>query len=77
MQPDLTVNVLRGRLAAEEQGVMQTWAQPVGAAAWLLDRQKALAAVERGHDANALGDFLHRCAHHGPPRDRKSVRAGR
>lgn len=58
VQPDLTVNVLRGRLAAEEQLVMETWAQPVGAAAWLLDRQKALAAVERGHDANALGDFL-------------------
>ena len=58
VQPDLTVHVLRGQLAAEEQGVMETWAHPVGAAAWLLDPQKALAAVERGHDANALGDFL-------------------
>lgn len=58
VQPDLTVQVVRGPLAAEEQGVMETWAHPVGGAAWLLDPQMALTAVERGRDANALGDFL-------------------
>ncbi len=56
--PSLTVNVVSGPLAPEELGVLEIWANPVGDTGWLLDRQKALAAVENGHDANALGEFL-------------------
>ncbi|MCI4430016.1 MAG: hypothetical protein JHC40_12710 [Burkholderiales bacterium] len=56
--PSLTVNVVRGSLAPEETLVLETWASPIGDTAWLLDRQKALAAVERGHAASELGEFL-------------------
>ena len=56
--PSLTVEVVRGPLTAEESLVLETWADPVGDNAWSLDRQKALAAVERGQDASELGDFL-------------------
>jgi len=56
--PSLTVHVVRGPLAPEESLVLETWANPISDTGWLLDRQKALAAVERGHDASELGEFL-------------------
>lgn len=60
VMPSLMVNVVHGPLAPEELLVLETWASAVSATAWQLDRQKALAAVERGHDGSALADFLRR-----------------
>ena len=56
--PSLMVNIVRGPLAPEESLVLETWANPVSDTGWLLDRHKALGAVERGHDAGGLGEFL-------------------
>ncbi len=60
VMPSLMVNVVQGSLAPEELLVLDTWASAVSTTAWQLDRQKALAAVERGHDGSALADFLRR-----------------
>ena len=56
--PSLTVNVVRGSLAADAALLLDTWAQPVQAGSWLLDRQKALAAIEKGHAIAELKRFL-------------------
>lgn len=56
--PSLTVQVVAGALAAEEAAVLETWASPVSESAWLLDRQKAVAAVERGISTQELELFL-------------------
>ena len=56
--PSLTVNLVRGALTAQEAMLLETWANPISDIGWLLDPQKALAAVERGHDASELGEFL-------------------
>jgi hypothetical protein len=56
--PSLTVNVVSGPLAPDESLVLETWAYPISDTGWLLDRQRALAAVEAGHDVSELGDFL-------------------
>jgi hypothetical protein len=58
VMPSLLVNVVRGALAPEERLVLDTWASAVSDTGWQLDREKALAAVERGHDGGALVDFL-------------------
>jgi hypothetical protein len=56
--PSLTVNVVHGPLAPEESLVLGTWANPISDTGWLLDRQRALAALETGHDVCELGEFL-------------------
>ena len=56
--PSLRVTVVDGELAPEEALVLETWADPISDMVWLLDRQKALAAVENGHDTAELGEFL-------------------
>lgn len=56
--PSLTVKVVRGALTSAESGMLETWANPLSDSSWLLDRQKALAAVERGLDVRELTEFL-------------------
>ena len=58
VQSSLQVTVVDGELAPEEALVLETWADPLSDTVWLLDRQKALAAVENGHDTAELGEFL-------------------
>jgi len=56
--PGLGVEVLAGNLAAEEVLTLDTWADQTGDAGWRLDRPKALAAIEKGHDIEVLREFL-------------------
>ena len=56
--PSLMVHVQGGLLAPEEAAVLDTSAQPVSDSAWLLDRQKAVAAVELGIPTSDLAAFL-------------------
>ena len=56
--PGLQVNVMDGQLAAEESLTLGTWAEQQTDGSWRLDRQKALAAIEKGHDIAELGGFL-------------------
>lgn len=58
VMPSLQVHVAAGRLAKEEALMLETWASPLTADSWQLDRQKALAAVESGHDTGDLHAFL-------------------
>ena len=56
--PSLQVNVLRGALGTEETLLLDNWAEPVQAGSWRLDREKALSAIEKGHDIAELRSFL-------------------
>ncbi|HET7863612.1 MAG TPA: helicase-associated domain-containing protein [Burkholderiaceae bacterium] len=58
VMPSLQVHVAAGPLAKEEALMLETWASPLTADSWQLDRQKALAAVESGHDTADLHAFL-------------------
>ncbi len=58
VMPSLLVNVVRGALVTEEVLLLETWAVPVQDGSWRLDRQKALAAIEQGHDIAQLRSFL-------------------
>lgn len=56
--PSLRVLVVRGTLSAQDALLLDQWAEPVEEGCWLLDRQKSLAAIEKGHDIAALKQFL-------------------
>jgi len=58
VMPSLQVHLAAGPLTAEEALTLDTWAAPVTGESWQLDRQKALAAVEAGHDTADLRAFL-------------------
>jgi hypothetical protein len=58
VMPSLQVHVAAGPLAVEEALMLDTWATPLTTESWQLDRQKALAAVESGHDTAELQAFL-------------------
>lgn len=58
VMPSLLVQVVAGPLATEETLTLDTWATPVTGESWQIDRQKALAAVEAGHDTAELRSFL-------------------
>lgn len=58
VMPSLQVRVAAGPLAKEEALMLETWASPLTADSWQLDRHKALAAVESGHDTGDLQAFL-------------------
>jgi hypothetical protein len=58
VMPSLQVHVAAGLLAVEEALMLDTWAAPLTDKSWQLDRQKALAAVESGHDTAELHAFL-------------------
>jgi hypothetical protein len=56
--PSLQVNVVGGNLSAEERLTLDTWAVEATDKSWRLDRQKAVGAIERGHDMAELRAFL-------------------
>ncbi len=56
--PSLSVKVLHGSLAADAVLLLDTWAQAIEPGSWLLDRQKALTAIEKGHAIAGLKHFL-------------------
>jgi hypothetical protein len=61
VMPSLVITVdqgAQGALNGEEQLVLETWATPLTAGSWRLDREVALSAIEKGHDITELQTFL-------------------
>jgi hypothetical protein len=56
--PSLQVNVRHGTVSAEEALLLENWAEAVDKGSWRLNREKALAAVEKGYDIAELRAFL-------------------
>jgi hypothetical protein len=56
--PSLQVNVVGGSLSTEESLTLDTWAVEATDKSWRLDRQKAVGAIEKGHDIAELRTFL-------------------
>jgi hypothetical protein len=56
--PSLHVNVAKGRMSVEEMLLLESWAEKETEESWRLDRQKALRAIEKGHDIAELRTFL-------------------
>jgi hypothetical protein len=56
--PSLHVHVAKGRMSVEEMLLLDTWAEKETEESWRLDRQKALQAIEKGHDIAELRTFL-------------------
>ena len=56
--PSLQVNVVGGNLSTEESLTLDTWAVESTDKSWRLDRQKAVAANEKGRDIAELRAFL-------------------
>jgi hypothetical protein len=56
--PSLQVKVLRGAISAQETLLLENWAEPVDQDSWRLNREKALAAIEKGYDIAELRAFL-------------------
>jgi hypothetical protein len=58
VQANLQVKVTGGALSADDRLMLDNWAIEQGELVWRLDREKAIAAIERGHDAAQLEAFL-------------------
>jgi hypothetical protein len=56
--PSLQVRAVGGNLSAEELLTLDTWAEQATDKSWRLDRQKAVGAIEKGHDIAELQAFL-------------------
>ncbi|MCM8611381.1 hypothetical protein [Accumulibacter sp.] len=56
--PGLQIEVVRGALAGEEALLLDTWAVPSQPGSWLLDRERSLSAIEKGHAISELKAFL-------------------
>ena len=56
--PSLQVTVVEGEPSMEETLALETWCVQEAPRSWRLDRQKAIAAVERGHGLDDLRGFL-------------------
>jgi hypothetical protein len=57
--PSLQINIVEGSLSPEEVLTLETWAEPTTDTGWRLDLQKAIGAIEKGHDIAELRTFLH------------------
>lgn len=66
MLPDLSIRA-EGELTADEVLALDTWAQRDAAGAWRLERERLLAAVERGLRLADLREFLEARAPQGLP----------
>jgi hypothetical protein len=62
VSPSLQVNVLQGALAAEESLLLDSWAVPEWEGSWRLDQEKALIAIEKGHEIATLKNFLEKAS---------------
>lgn len=58
VMPSLLVNVVTGELGPENGLRMENWATQIEPGSWRLDREKALSAIEKGHDLAAFKQFL-------------------
>jgi hypothetical protein len=58
VMPSLQVKRVRGTLSAQDALLLELWAEPIQADTWRLDRQKAVSAIEKGHDIALLRQFL-------------------
>lgn len=58
VMPNLLITLASGELGPQETLLLETWADPVQPGSWRLEREKSLAAVEKGHDIQELRDFL-------------------
>lgn len=58
VMPSLQVKRVRGTLSAQDSLLLELWAEPIQEDVWHLDRQKAVAAIEKGHDIALLRQFL-------------------
>ena len=58
VMPSLQVKLVRGTLSAQDALLLELWAEPIQTDSWQLDRLKAVAAIEKGHDIEALRQFL-------------------
>lgn len=58
VMPSLQIKLERGFLSAQDTLLLELWAEPIEAGVWHLDRQKAVAAIEKGHDIELLRQFL-------------------
>ena len=58
VMPSLQVTRVRGTLSAQDALLLELWAEPIQADVWQLDRPKAVAAIEKGHDIEVLRQFL-------------------
>jgi hypothetical protein len=58
VQANLQVKVTGGALSADDILMLDNWAIQQGEQDWRLDREKAIAAIERGHDSAQLAAFL-------------------
>jgi hypothetical protein len=56
--PNLQINVTAGTLNTDEILLLENWAQPVQPGSWRLDGEKALNAIEIGHDIGELQNLL-------------------
>jgi hypothetical protein len=56
--PGLHVNVSGATLSLDEALLLETWAEKESETGWRLDRDKALSAVESGHQIAELREFL-------------------
>ncbi|HXG63947.1 MAG TPA: helicase-associated domain-containing protein [Blastocatellia bacterium] len=56
--PSLHVNVSGAALSPDEALLLETWAEKESETTWRLDREKALSAVESGHQIAELHEFL-------------------
>ena len=56
--PNLRLKVAGAPLSGEERLVLETYATTESEEVWCLDRDKTLSAIENGHDASELQDFL-------------------
>lgn len=56
--PSLQVKAVDGEPSQEEVMTLETWAVAQAPGSWQLDRQKAIAAIERGHTVDELHEFL-------------------
>ncbi|MES2264538.1 MAG: hypothetical protein V4724_39070 [Pseudomonadota bacterium] len=55
---NLQVSVAEGTLSADEALLLDDWALQESELVWRLNREKAVAAIERGHDSAQLAAFL-------------------
>lgn len=58
VMPSLQVTRVRGTLSAQDALLLELWAEPIQPDTWHLDRPKAVAAIENGHDIEVLRNFL-------------------
>lgn len=58
VMPSLHIKLMRGTPSAQDALLLELWTEPIQADTWRLDRPKAVAAIEKGHDIQIFKQFL-------------------